>query len=108
MKDRTFYFDITASGVAVFLGPTETRLMELVWKHGGLTVKQALLLLEDKPLAYTTVMTILGRLTEKKILTRDKQGHNYIYKPAMDRDKFVKEQVKRVTNCLERNFGMIR
>ena len=64
MPGSSFYFDPTATGLAVFLGPTEARLMELAWARRRLTVKSALTRLgPDGQLAYTTVSTILNRLS---------------------------------------------
>ena len=101
-----FYFDPSADGIAVFLGPTEATLMELAWKHHRLSVKKALYYLgpEEKP-AYTTVMTVLGRLADKGLLVREKDGRNYIYRPALSRHEFIENRLKLVSRCLKRNFG---
>lgn len=32
--------------------------------------------------AYTTIMTVMGRLHEKGVLERDRRGRQYIYRPA--------------------------
>ncbi len=75
-----FYFDPYATGSEVFLGPTEAQLMELAWAEGGLTVKRALFLLGPKSdRAYTTIMTVLNRLTEKGLLNREKTGRFFTY-----------------------------
>lgn len=36
------------------------------------------------PLAYTTVMTVLGRLTDKGVLERNLVGRRYAYTPALE------------------------
>ena len=106
MSGRSFYFDPDATGAAVFLGPTETRLMELAWEKQELTVKKALFYLGsgDQP-AYTTVMTVLARLAEKGYLQREKDGRVFVYRPAADRKTFISDHVKVVRECLKRNFG---
>jgi predicted transcriptional regulator len=105
MASRPLYVDPDASGVAVFLGPTESQLMDLAWKHGALTVKQALALMEGQnPPAYTTVMTILGRLTAKGLLTRLKRGRTFVYSATIDKQTFLSERVSLLLMCLERNF----
>jgi len=103
---KSFYFDPTAQGVGVFLGPTESRLMELAWQHGNLTVKKALFLLEqkEKP-AYTTIMTVLTNLADKGLLNREKQGRLFSYSPAIEKKKFIKERLLIVDKCLKSNFG---
>ncbi len=102
---NSFYFDPDGSGLTVFLGPTETRVMELVWKHRTLTVKKAVYHLggSEKP-AYTTVMTVMARLAEKGILKRRKDGRSFVYEPAIERDAFLKDRIKAVSDCLKRNF----
>jgi len=104
MTSKKFYFDPEAAGPAVFMGQTEARLMELAWQYDKLTVKKALFYLEDTRLAYTTVMTVLGRLAEKGLLEKEKVGRNFIYRPAVSRERFLKEKLKKVTDCLKNNF----
>lgn len=38
----------------------------------------------DSGLAYTTVVTILGRLQEKGMATREKRGRSFVYSPVED------------------------
>ncbi|MEW5795555.1 MAG: BlaI/MecI/CopY family transcriptional regulator [Candidatus Zixiibacteriota bacterium] len=105
MTAEPFYFDITGEGIGVFMGPTEARLMELAWRHQSLTVKSALALLEpNQTAAYTTVMTVLNRLVQKGLLLRDKDGRNFVYRPAVDREQFIRSRVGQVEDCLTRNF----
>lgn len=105
MPIRSFYFDPQASGTAVFMGPTEALLMDLVWSRKKLTVKQAMFYLDkENNLAYTTVMTVMSRLADKKLLTREKSGRNFVYQPAMDKNTFIKQRLKTVRDCLKRNF----
>ena len=104
MAERHFYFDPHASGTAVFMGPTEAILMELAWQKKTLTVKKALFLLgPENKLAYTTVMTVLGRLADKGFLKKVKEGKSFVYEPAIEKQKFVKQQIKIINDCL-RNF----
>jgi len=105
MPGSSFFFDPEASGSAVFLGPTESKLMELIWRHKRLTVKKALYSLgPENVLAYTTVMTVLNRLTEKGILQKEKNGRNFEYSTDIDKETFLKNRVAVVMACLSRNF----
>ena len=109
MAGPRFYFDPEAEGSAVFLGPTEVRLMELAWSKKRLSVKQAMFFLgSESDLAYTTVMTVLGRLHQKGLLEREKEGRNYVYTPTCSREEFVRKRVKTVRSCLQRNFKSVR
>ena len=102
---KPFYFDPTSEGPAVFMGPTEARLMEIAWAQDSLTVKQALFYLgENNQRAYTTVMTVLCRLAEKRLLAREKAGRSFVYRPNVDRETFLKSRVKTVSNSLKKNF----
>lgn len=102
MVDRSFYFDPKARGSAVFLGPTESRLMELAWEKKKLTVKSALLYLGPKNrLAYTTVMTVMARLAKKGVLNRRRDGRSFVYVPAESRKQFMETRIKQVKNCLK-------
>ncbi|MCK4632245.1 MAG: BlaI/MecI/CopY family transcriptional regulator [candidate division Zixibacteria bacterium] len=105
MAKLPFYFDPTATGVGVFLGPTEAQLMELAWREGPMTVKKALFLLgNDCRLAYTTVMTVLARLEKKGLLDRKKDGRGFVYTVAIKRAKFIEGRLKIVNDCLRANF----
>ncbi len=109
MTAGSFYFDPEAEGTAVFLGPTEARLMDLAWEHHELTVKTALHFLgKNGGLAYTTVMTVLNRLAAKALLTRSKGGRNFVYHPTVDRRTFLDERIKLIRRCLKSNFYSIR
>ena len=60
--------------------------MRALWKRGEpQTVRQLLDLLNGgrhRPLAYTTVMTVMNRLTEKGVLRRERRGRGYAYQPT--------------------------
>ncbi len=107
MSNGSFYFDPSCDGLAVFLGPTEARLMEIAWAHGAVTVKKALFYLGDNGSsrqAYTTIMTILARLAEKGLLERAKNGRSFVYQPGVTKEAFIADRVAKVRACLERNF----
>ena len=65
----------------------ELELMDVLWTLGHGTVQDVC----DKlvrNLAYTTVMTTLNLLaTRKKVLSREKQGRAYVYRPIVTRDE---------------------
>ena len=106
-KTRTsFYFDPSAIGLAVFLGPTESEVMEILWKRGPLTAKRIQFFLEgNSPRAYTTVLTILGNLTTKRLLTKMRENRQFLFTPTSTKDAFVSERIAIVNGCLKRNFS---
>src|SRR5438132_5639305 len=64
-------------------GPLEGEVMGTGWKAGrSLSVREMVGELNARraePLAYTTVMTVMNRLTEKEALVRSPAGRSYVY-----------------------------
>lgn len=61
--------------------------MKILWSLEDATVGNVQEELQPRrPLAYTTVMTVLDRLSRKHVVTRRKQGRGYVYKPALSRE----------------------
>lgn len=70
------------------LGPLEAEVMRLVWEIGEVQVDEVHSVLQkDREIAYTTVMTVMSRLSAKGLLTRRKQGRAYLYTAARDREE---------------------
>ena len=68
------------------LGELEQRVMDVVWEHPDLTVREvADRMRGDADRAYTTVMTTLDRLFRKGLLSRAKEGLAWRYAAALDR-----------------------
>jgi len=64
----------------------ELEIMDVVWQLGRATVQDVVATL-DRPLAYTTVMSTLKILEEKRgVLQRTKSGRAYVYEPLVSRD----------------------
>ena len=65
----------------------ELEVMKVLWNLEDATVGEVQEELQPgRPLAYTTVMTVLDRLTRKHVVTRRKQGRGYHYRPALSRE----------------------
>ncbi len=65
------------------LGETEMEILHHVWKLEKATVSQVQeRILEDRKVAYTTIMTIMKNLSEKGLLDKELQGNTYVYSPA--------------------------
>jgi BlaI family transcriptional regulator, penicillinase repressor len=70
------------------LSRLELRIMETLWTHGILSVRE---IQEQFPArtrpAYTTIQTTIGRLETKKAVTRVKKiGNAHIYQAAVSRN----------------------
>ena len=65
------------------LGETEMEILHHVWALGSATVAQVReRILAARPIAYTTVMTVMKNLNEKGYLDYDRDGATYVYRPA--------------------------
>ena len=72
------------SGLARPLPELELEVMKALWRLETGTVAAVKEQLDPfRPLAYTTVMTVLDRLARKGAVSRAKQGRGYLYKPAI-------------------------
>lgn len=81
-------------GASRVLGELEERLMEILWEHHPLAVRDVCRRLGRHKLAYTTVMTTLDRLHKKGLLARHKEGNAFVYQPAMDRAEYQRRIVE--------------
>ena len=72
------------------LTPQELAIMKVVWAKEQATVRDVHdTLNESRPIAYTTVMTMMRILHEKGYLTRVEQDRAHLYTPAMPRQQVV-------------------
>ena len=72
------------------LTEVELEIMHVVWELGDATVKQVHDVLSvRRPVAYTTVMTMLGLLAKKGHLKREESGKAFVYRPAHPKGRVV-------------------
>lgn len=72
------------------LGPLEAEVLSIVWELGQATVKDVhdrILSDPDRELAYTSVTTVLRRLTEKGWLGCDKTDRTFSWRPLISRSE---------------------
>ena len=75
----------------VALGELERAVMAQLWSADGpLTVRDVHDRLE-RELAYTTVMTVLGRLAKKGLVRQERDGKAYRYAAASSREQMAAE-----------------
>ncbi|HSR49802.1 MAG TPA: BlaI/MecI/CopY family transcriptional regulator [Acidobacteriota bacterium] len=78
------------------LGPLEFTLVRLLWKSGPASARQILERYNarsDKPLAYTTVMTLLTRLSEKGVLDVDRSRQPFQFTARVSREQLLRQRV---------------
>lgn len=83
------------------LGETEMEVLHHVWELGEATVKDVQgRILEERKVAYTTIMTVMKNLADKGYLKFRKDGVTYVYSPAQEpesvRFNLVKDLVRKV------------
>jgi predicted transcriptional regulator len=71
------------------LGQLEAVVMDRLWASDGSVVVRDVLedLQHERAIAYTTVMTVLDNLHRKGVVTREKAGRAYRYRPAYTREE---------------------
>ncbi|HWK25941.1 MAG TPA: BlaI/MecI/CopY family transcriptional regulator [Solirubrobacter sp.] len=77
-------------------GETQAQLMAALWRLGAGTVEQVR---EELPSryqgAYTTVQTLLNRLTERGLLERTREGRGYVYRPKLTEAEYLSGSIRR-------------
>ncbi|PPS43174.1 BlaI/MecI/CopY family transcriptional regulator [Chroococcidiopsis sp. TS-821] len=72
------------------LGPLEAEILNIVWELGSVTVKDVhdrILSDPSRELAYTSVTTVLRRLTEKGWLACDKKAKAFYWRPLVTKQQ---------------------
>ncbi len=90
------------------LGPLGAAVMRFVWSRGEssvVNVVDAINAGRSRPLAYTTVMTIMGRLHDRGLLAREKRGRQFIYWPSSDEGALLESMSARAVDELIARFG---
>jgi predicted transcriptional regulator len=113
MKRRS-YRQLTrqrGEGIEKLLGELEAEIMDLLWAEDGVVmVRDVLTKLNrkrERPIAYTTVMTIMARLTEKGLLQRTLVGKTHEYRVAQTREEFLRRASGRIVEDLLADFGEV-
>ncbi len=63
--------------------------MQVLWEHGPATARQVAERLAPRGLAYTTWLTVLGRLEGKGLLERTKVGRAHTYTALATREDHI-------------------
>jgi BlaI family transcriptional regulator, penicillinase repressor len=77
------------------LTPQELAIMKIVWRKDEATVRDVYeALRETRPVAYTTVMTMMRILQEKGYLTKVTNERAHVYRPAEPRQQVIGGMVR--------------
>jgi BlaI family penicillinase repressor len=75
--------------------PLELLCLRALWSLQEGSVKEVQrIVAETRPLAYTTIMTVLERLLRKGKLARRKVGRSFVYAPQSSRDEMRRTAIR--------------
>jgi len=79
----------------------ELKILQLIWKHGPLTVREVHDLMESET-GYTSTLKMMQIMNEKGMLGRKASGRSHIYHSKIDQKKTTQN---RLDSFLEATFG---
>ena len=76
------------------LTPHELAIMKVIWRLKKATVRDVYeTLREQRPIAYTTVMTMMNVLEEKGYLSKARVDRAYLYRPTRSQQQVLRQMV---------------
>ncbi len=82
---------------SIILTRQELQIMKVIWTLGAATVKDVCdTMSQTKPVAYTTILTLMGILEEKGALTHTRSGRAFLFRPLLSRYQATRNQVRDV------------
>ena len=95
------------SSLAGLYGPLELAIMQRLWQNSPADVRAVLSSLETEGsnAAYSTVKTVMERLTKKGELTREREGRQYVYTPVRTRAETQAQAAHGMVNDLFNRHG---
>ena len=70
------------------IGPLQLRVMHFLWSKGPATVNAVQEFINQqtstRPLAYTTILTVMRNLSRRKFLSQKAQGRSHLFTPLID------------------------
>lgn len=97
-------FDLDGQGLGRVVGDLQARILEAIWADEPRTVKEIAEMLDGEH-HQKSVMTVMNRMVDKGLLTRERQGRAYYYRATADRDAFMTGVARQVLDGLLADFG---
>jgi predicted transcriptional regulator len=77
------------------VGDLESEILDVLWSaRTPLSGREVLERLGDDSRAYTTVMTVLGRLVDKSLVERVEERKGHLYRAAGDPDELTAQAIR--------------
>lgn len=97
------------SGLSKVLGFLEAEIMDAAWRLGKVTVREMReALKKKKAYSFNTIMTVMNRLVEKKLLAKKAADGTFAYTPAVERDAFLSDVTRTVVSALVRDGAIFQ
>lgn len=86
---------------SVGLTGLQLSILRILWERGEATTQDVWRSLAPRrPLALTTVATIMSRLERKSVLTHRREGRQYVYRATVTRSEVRRSKVRELTENL--------
>lgn len=90
------------------LGDLEADVMEVLWRRGEASIREVWEeLRRRRSITFNSVMTVMNRLVEKRLLRRADGRGRYRYAPRMDRAALLARVSRDVAEALVEEFGEV-
>ncbi len=89
-------------------GELEQAIMDVVWNHDSVTVRDVVEALRERRVAYTTIMTVMNRLVAQRILNRQAGASGaFSYQAKRNREAFQAEASRAAIDDLLQRYGSV-
>lgn len=79
----------------------ELKILSVLWEHGPLTVRDVREhLADDKPRAYTTILSTMQVMEKKKLLGHQREGTAHVFHPLVERTSVMKPLMDNLLNTV--------
>ncbi len=86
---------------AVGLTGLQLAILQVLWDRGEATTQDVWeAVSEERPLALTTVATLLSRLERKHVVAHRQEGRQYVYRARVTRAEVRRSKIRELTDTL--------
>lgn len=87
------------------LGELEQKIMEVLWSSSTPLRPSEVLTKVNNSHAYTTIMTVLKRMADKKLVKRELKGNVYLYQALQNKSTFAATALEDLFSRLFESYG---
>lgn len=97
------------NGLSKVLGFLEAEIMDVVWGKDMATVRETRdALKKNKAYSFNTIMTVMNRLVEKRLLIKKGVNGSFAYSAAVERKAFGHDVTKSVVSAIVRDGALFQ